>query len=291
MLLLLPGSELVNCNIKLPECSLMGPDVCSTHGDMSPKYAGALLGLTNTSGALAGIIGVSAVGILFDATGSWDAALMLPNIALMLAGSACFTFLGKNEPVDFDLLDNSPLAIERWLQGPRRAATALVTAAVHAIEAALPAPPPEVVEAAKRARRTARRAAQRVAQATDSLIHPGAPPLPSPVDSLLEELPAVSSSRGPLSPTSGYERPSSAYSSSSASMSSFSGLVTSSLSGIHGRGDGGRQSPTLVSHWTAASIMPDFDEESSYDDEYTEAEEEVARIIDEMKKRQEEGRP
>jgi ACS family sodium-dependent inorganic phosphate cotransporter len=34
-----------------------------THQDMSPKYASALLGLTNTSGAIPGIIGVATVSM------------------------------------------------------------------------------------------------------------------------------------------------------------------------------------------------------------------------------------
>lgn len=42
------------------------------HQDLSPKYAPALLGLTNTVGALPGIGGVTAVGLLYDATDvSW----------------------------------------------------------------------------------------------------------------------------------------------------------------------------------------------------------------------------
>ena len=71
---------------------------------------------------MAGIVGVSAVGMLLDATGSWDAALFLPSMALMVAGSVCFTLLGRNEPIDFDAQDNSPLGVERWLEGPRAAA-------------------------------------------------------------------------------------------------------------------------------------------------------------------------
>ena len=203
---------------------------------MSPKYAGAMLGLTNTSGALAGILGVSAVGVLFDATGSWDLALIVPNIALMVVGSACFTFLGRNEPIDFDVLDDSPLAVERWLSGPRAAATALAAAVVHAVEAALPAPPPAVVEAAKKARRAARRAAQRVALATDALIHPenGAvhppassivsmePPLPGP--SSRADAPYASA----FQPLPSNSPPNSPYG-SVASLSSFSDIVSSSL--------------------------------------------------------------
>jgi ACS family sodium-dependent inorganic phosphate cotransporter len=41
------------------------------HQDLSPKYAGALLGLSNTAGALPGVLGVMTAGYLLDKTGSW----------------------------------------------------------------------------------------------------------------------------------------------------------------------------------------------------------------------------
>jgi ACS family sodium-dependent inorganic phosphate cotransporter len=37
-----------------------------THQDLSPKYAPAMLGLTNTVGAIPGILGVMTVGFIFD---------------------------------------------------------------------------------------------------------------------------------------------------------------------------------------------------------------------------------
>ncbi len=43
-----------------------------THQDMSPKYASALLSLTNTANSIPGILGVSTVGFLLDTTqASW----------------------------------------------------------------------------------------------------------------------------------------------------------------------------------------------------------------------------
>ena len=233
---------------------------------------------------MAGIVGVSAVGMLLDATGSWDAALFLPSMALMVTGSVCFTLLGRNEPIDFDAQDNSPLGVERWLEGPRVAAATAASAAVHAIEQALPHPPQAVVDAAKRARRAARRAAVRVASAADAMVHPehgkAASTAGTPVGSFLSAASGGTSSSQPLP----------AY--SMASMSSFSDMVSTSLSGMQGRGDGGQHGPLLVTHWTAASVMPDydgFDASSSLDDEITDAEEEVARIMAEMKRKSQEG--
>ncbi|KAI8472147.1 MAG: carbohydrate transporter [Monoraphidium minutum] len=67
------------------------------HQDLSPKYASALLGITNTAGAMPGVLGVTAAGYLLDATGSWGAALFLPAAAAQLAGAAVYTALASSE--------------------------------------------------------------------------------------------------------------------------------------------------------------------------------------------------
>jgi ACS family sodium-dependent inorganic phosphate cotransporter len=46
------------------------------HQDLSPRYASLLLGVSNTAGALPGVLGVWAAGVLLDATGSWPLALL-----------------------------------------------------------------------------------------------------------------------------------------------------------------------------------------------------------------------
>ncbi len=43
----------------------------SNHLDIGPRYAGALMGLSNTAGTLPGVIGVAATGYILEATGSW----------------------------------------------------------------------------------------------------------------------------------------------------------------------------------------------------------------------------
>lgn len=88
---------------------------CS-HQDLSPKYASALLGLTNTTGAVPGIVGVAVVGFLYDLTQSWEWALFLPSAFFMVAGSAVYTLQGRNSRIDFDEdEDNSPFAFEKYL--------------------------------------------------------------------------------------------------------------------------------------------------------------------------------
>ena len=41
------------------------------HLDIGPRYAGVLLGLSNTAGTIPGIVGVTLTGFILDATGSW----------------------------------------------------------------------------------------------------------------------------------------------------------------------------------------------------------------------------
>lgn len=55
-----PSVALVALSLGISSFSLVG--LYCTHGDMSSKYASVLLGLTNTSGAVPGIIGVAFVG-------------------------------------------------------------------------------------------------------------------------------------------------------------------------------------------------------------------------------------
>jgi len=60
------------------------------------------LGISNTAGALPGIIGVSAVGLLLDRTGSWALALFLPIAACYAFGLVMFTALGSSERQEFE---------------------------------------------------------------------------------------------------------------------------------------------------------------------------------------------
>ncbi|CAD7701249.1 unnamed protein product [Ostreobium quekettii] len=71
------------------------------HQDLSPKYAGVLLGITNTAGALPGIIGVAVTGILMDQTDSWTLSLFVPSMIFFLAGSIVFTLYGRGDLLQF----------------------------------------------------------------------------------------------------------------------------------------------------------------------------------------------
>jgi len=248
-----------------------------THQDMAAKYAGALLGLTNTAGALSGVMGVSAVGILFDATHSWDAALFLPNVAFLAAGSACFTLFGRHEPIDFDAADNSPFWFEGLLEAPRTALADASAALVRTAERLLPRPSQADVKAARRAR-LATASADAASAAAASTI----------ASTLLQSQPASSGgSLGNLSSGSPSTLPASpAF--TSLTLSSWSDMTSGRSLGVPGGGDPNRSS-VLVSYFTSASVTPDFDdflsEEMAISEELTEAEEEVERIMREMQLR------
>eukprot|EP00210_Caulerpa_lentillifera_P007326 g7002.t1 len=85
------------------------------HQDLSNTYSSVLLGITNTAGALPGILGVAATGALLDRTQSWPVALFAPSIFFFVTGSMVFTLYGSGEEASFD--NNEPFAIEKALKG------------------------------------------------------------------------------------------------------------------------------------------------------------------------------
>lgn len=123
---------LITAALGISSFSLAG--LYCTHQDLSPKYSSAMLGLTNTSGAIPGILGVAFTGWLYDSTGSWAAALFYPTIFFLLSGAAAYTALGSNAPEDFDAPElDAPFGWEQRLaaatQGPRAALQRLQSSA------------------------------------------------------------------------------------------------------------------------------------------------------------------
>ena len=93
-----------------------------THQDLSPKYASAMLGVTNTVAGLSGVVGISLVGFLLDQTNrSWELALFAPSALLLVAGAGAYTLFCSNDPVDYDQEDDSPFPWEVRLLGARKA--------------------------------------------------------------------------------------------------------------------------------------------------------------------------
>ncbi|KAJ0984323.1 hypothetical protein J5N97_002679 [Dioscorea zingiberensis] len=72
-----------------------------THQDISPEYASILLGITNTVGAVPGIVGVALTGYLLDSTHSWSLSLFAPSIFFYLTGTAVWLALASSKPQSF----------------------------------------------------------------------------------------------------------------------------------------------------------------------------------------------
>ena len=66
--------------------------------DIAPKDSGKLFGLCNTFGSLAGIVGVQAAGVLYEATGSFTMLFKLTAV-MYLIGAACFWAWARAHPI------------------------------------------------------------------------------------------------------------------------------------------------------------------------------------------------
>ncbi|XP_057968838.1 probable anion transporter 6, chloroplastic [Malania oleifera] len=72
-----------------------------THQDMSPEYASVLLGITNTVGAVPGIVGVALTGYLLDSTHSWSISLFAPSIFFYSTGTIVWLMFASSKPQTF----------------------------------------------------------------------------------------------------------------------------------------------------------------------------------------------
>ncbi|TKY54783.1 anion transporter 6 [Spatholobus suberectus] len=72
-----------------------------THQDMSPEYASILLGITNTVGAIPGIVGVALTGYLLDSTHSWTISLFAPSIFFYVTGTIVWLVFASSKPQSF----------------------------------------------------------------------------------------------------------------------------------------------------------------------------------------------
>ncbi|VVB17014.1 unnamed protein product [Arabis nemorensis] len=77
-----------------------------THQDISPEYASILLGITNTVGAVPGIVGVALTGFLLDSTHSWTMSLFVPSIFFYLTGTVVWLAFASSEPQKFTKEDS-----------------------------------------------------------------------------------------------------------------------------------------------------------------------------------------
>ncbi|GLU09602.1 hypothetical protein SLE2022_333010 [Rubroshorea leprosula] len=76
-----------------------------THQDISPEYASILLGITNTVGAVPGIVGIALTGFLLDSTHSWSMSLFAPSIFFYLSGTIVWLVFASSKPQTFSKRD------------------------------------------------------------------------------------------------------------------------------------------------------------------------------------------
>ncbi|KAL6981973.1 Ascorbate transporter, chloroplastic, variant 2 [Sarracenia purpurea var. burkii] len=69
----------------------------SNHQDIGPRYAGVLLGLSNTAGVLAGVFGTAATGYILQ-KGSWDDVFKVA-VALYIIGTLVWNFFSTGEKI------------------------------------------------------------------------------------------------------------------------------------------------------------------------------------------------
>ena len=88
----------------------------SNHQDLSPKYASILLGMTNTCGALPGVIGVPLTGYLLKETENWELSMFFPAMFFYVTGTIVFAkygsgdrqpFTGQPMPIEGEIVDRS----------------------------------------------------------------------------------------------------------------------------------------------------------------------------------------
>ncbi|EPS64644.1 hypothetical protein M569_10135, partial [Genlisea aurea] len=69
----------------------------SNHQDIGPRYAGVLLGLSNTAGVLAGVLGTAATGYILQ-NGSWDEVFKV-SVGLYLVGTLVWNLFSTGEKI------------------------------------------------------------------------------------------------------------------------------------------------------------------------------------------------
>ncbi len=66
------------------------------HMDVAPRYAGTLMGITNTAGTIPGIIGVTLSGLILAATGSWTLVFQV-TAGVTLFGLICYLLMASGQ--------------------------------------------------------------------------------------------------------------------------------------------------------------------------------------------------
>ncbi len=84
------------CTLGLGAFALSGFAV--NHLDIGPRYAGILLGFSNTAGTIPGIVGVTLTGFILDATGSWNLVFLI-SAGIYVFGALVWLLFATGERV------------------------------------------------------------------------------------------------------------------------------------------------------------------------------------------------
>jgi len=100
-ILALPAIHSAPAAVTLPTISLAGTGMGTggfavNHLDVAPRYAGILMGLSNTFATLPGIVGVAATGFILERTGSFAAAFYL-IVVVYAVGLLCYGAMASGE--------------------------------------------------------------------------------------------------------------------------------------------------------------------------------------------------
>ena len=86
-----PGAAVAIATVSLAGTGMGTGGFAVNHIDVAPRYAGILMGLSNTFGTIPGIIGVAATGFILEATGSFAAVFYLIALVYMVGMIAYVT--------------------------------------------------------------------------------------------------------------------------------------------------------------------------------------------------------
>ena len=90
----------------LLHAGLQGAGFGGNHADISPKYAGAMFGVTNAMASILGTVGIFFTGVLLEVTdGNWSPTFLI-IAATYIVGWAFFMAWGSGEEQDFDAVPN-----------------------------------------------------------------------------------------------------------------------------------------------------------------------------------------
>jgi ACS family sodium-dependent inorganic phosphate cotransporter len=100
-ILALPSIHSATAAVALATISLAGTGMGTggfavNHLDVAPRYAGILMGLSNTFATIPGIIGVAATGFILEKTGSFAAAFYL-IVVVYAIGLLCYGAMASGE--------------------------------------------------------------------------------------------------------------------------------------------------------------------------------------------------